>query len=461
MLNGYEPCMSSCFPNKIRRMAWATAVLTTVAGSAPAQQVAVGTGPAYTLDECVRYALRNQNNVVNARLSRQMSTERIRETRGLLLPHANVSGNFTDNLKLQTSLIPDFAGDPNNKIPVQFGTKYSSAVTGEVTQTLINSNYFLGLKAAKVYDELAVRDYERTAIQTQVEVSVAYFNVLVSQESIRLVEANLAQFGKTLKDTRARYQEGVAERIDVDRIQTSYNNVENNYANLKRQLAYTLDVLKFQMGMPLDSPLAVKDDVGTFTGEMPDSFNYRFLDRPEYAMQRVQVELDRLNLKSKRLEIIPSLNAFVNYGFNWFSEEFGDLYKRGFGTSALGVRLSWPIFSGTERIHAARQLELTLRQSENNLNYLAQQIQLEVRDGWTLYRNNLNSLNTQKKNMELTQGVYDRVVLKYEEGVATSLDVLSADSELKQAQNDYITALINTLISKVRLDQAMGKIKAE
>lgn len=442
-------------------MACVAAVLTTVAGSAPAQQSAVGTGPAYTLDECVQYALRNQNNVVNARLARQMSTEQIRETRGLLLPHANISGNFTDNLKLQTSLIPDFTGDPNNKVPVQFGTKYSSGVTGEVTQTLINSNYFLGLKAAKVYDEMAVRDYERTAIETRVEVSVAYFNVLVSQESIRLVEANLAQFGKTLRDTRARYDEGVSERIDVDRIQASYNNVENNHANLKRQLAYTLDVLKFQMGMPIDSPLAVKDDVSSFTDDMPDSLNYRFLDRPEYAMQRVQVELDRLNLKSKKLEIVPSLNAFVNYGFNWFSEDFGDLYKKGFGTSALGIRLTWPIFTGTERIYAARRLALTLQQSQNNLNYLAQQIQLEVRDGWTLYRNNLNSLNTQKKNMELTQGVYDRVVLKYEEGVATSLDVLSADSELKQAQNDYITALINTLISKVRLEQAMGKIKAE
>ncbi len=334
--------MSSCFPNIIRRMVCLTAVLTSVAGGASAQQNPIGTGPVLTLEECIRYALRNENNVVNARLSRQMSTEKIRETRGLLLPHATVTGNFTDNLKLQTSLIPDFTGDPNNKIPVQFGTKYSSAVTGEVTQALINSNYFLGLKAAKVYDEMSVRSYERTAIETRVQVSVAYFDVLVSQESIRLVESNLAQFGKTLKDTRARYEEGVSERIDVDRIQTSYNNVENNHVNLKRQLDYTLDVLKFRMGMPIDSPLSIKDDVRSFTDDMPDSLNYRFLDRPEYAMQRVQVELDRLNLKSKKLEIIPTLNAFVNYGFNWFTEDFGDLYKKGFGTSALGVRLTCP-----------------------------------------------------------------------------------------------------------------------
>lgn len=430
-------------------------------GALSAQQDSSG-AYVFTLDECIQYALSNQNDVVNARLSRQSSTERIREMRGRLLPHVNISGNFTDNLKLQTSLIPDFVNDPSQKIPVQFGTKYSSALTGEATQTLFNSDYFLGLRAAKVYDELSVRDLQRTAIDTRVSVSVAYFDVLVALESIRIVDANLAQFGKTLKDTKARYDEGVAERIDVDRIQASYNNVENERANLERTRNYAYDVLKYSMGMPLDAKLEIEENVETFTGgPLPDSLNYSVADRPEYAMQRVQVELNRLNLKSKKLEFLPTLNAFVNYGFNWFGGEFSELYKTGFGASALGLRLSWPIFNGTERIYQAKQYAITLEQSQNDLDYLNQQIQLQVRDAWTQYRNNYASYVTQQKNIELTQGVYDRVVLKYEQGVSTSLDVISADNNLKLAQNEYITALINTLISKVKLDQAMGKIKAE
>ncbi|MGN7720567.1 TolC family protein [Chitinophaga sp. 22620] len=416
----------------------------------------------FSLEECVKYALSNQNDVVNARLSRQSSQERIREMRGRLLPHVTVTGNFTDNLKLQTSLIPDIANDPNNKIPVQFGTKFSSALTGEATQTLFNSDYFLGLRAAKVYDELSVRDLQRTAIDTRVQVSVAYFDVLVAQEGIRIVDANLAQFGKTLKDTKARYGEGVAERIDVDRIQASFNSVETQRANLERTREYAYDVLKYSMGMPLNAKLELKETVQDFTSTaLPDSLNYSVLDRPEYAMQRVQVELNRLNLKSKKLEFLPTLNAFVNYGFNWFGGEFSELYKTGYGASALGLRLSWPIFAGTERIYQARQYAITLRQSENDLNYLNQQIQLQVRDAWTQYKNNYASFVTQQKNIELNQGVYDRVVLKYEQGVSTSLDVISADNNLKLAQNEYITALINALISKVKLDQAMGKIKVE
>ncbi|MBO9154830.1 TolC family protein [Chitinophaga sp. GCM10012297] len=421
------------------------------------------TGPyVFTLDECIQYASAHQNDVVNARLSRQSSRERIREMRGRLLPHVSVTGNFTDNLKLQTSLIPDFVNDPTQKIPVQFGTKFSSSLTGEATQTLFNSDYFLGLRAAKVYDELSVRDLQRTAIDTRVQVSVAYFDVLVAIESIRIVDANLAQFGKTLKDTKARYTEGVAERIDVDRIQASFNSVENERANLERTRNYAYDVLKYSMGMPLSAQLEIEENVQNFTGgPLPDSLNYSVADRPEYAMQRVQVELNRLNLKSKKLEFLPTLNAFVNYGYNWFGGEFSELYKTGFGASALGLRLSWPIFAGTERIYQAKQYAITLQQSQNDLDYLNQQIQLQVRDAWTQYRNNYASYITQQKNIELTQGVYDRVVLKYEQGVSTSLDVISADNNLKQAQNEYITALINALVSKVKLDQAMGKIKTE
>ncbi|RPE12732.1 TolC family protein [Chitinophaga lutea] len=415
----------------------------------------------FTLEEAVRYALRNQNNVLNARLNRQASLEKIREMRGKLFPHINVNGSLTDNLKLQTSYIPDFSGNPDNKIPVQFGTKFSSQVIGEATQTILNSDYFLGLRAAKVYDQLSVKDYERTAIATRVAVSNAFFNVLVNRESIRLTDANLVQISKALKDTRARYDEGVSERIDVDRLQVSYNKSENQRANLERLMAFSLELLKFEMGMPLQESLTLEDELKSFAREMPDSINYSVQDRPEYAMQRTQVELDKLNLKSKKLEVVPSLNAHINYGVNWFSDAFSDLYKTGFGASNMGLTLSLPLFTGTERLFQVKQREITLQQSQNNLSYLTQQIQLEVREAWTTYKNNSASLLTEEKNMALTQGVYDRVLLKFGQGVSSSLDVTTADSDLKQAQSDYIQALLNTLISKVKLDQAMGKIKPQ
>lgn len=415
----------------------------------------------FSLNDCVGYALQHQHDVVNARLDKQYAQEQIKENTGKLLPHAVVTAGFQDNLKLQTSLIPDIAsGNYDRKIPVQFGTRYASNVVGQVNQTVFNSDYFLGLRAAKVYGGLTTKSLQRTEIDIRVAVTKTYYAVLVNEENIRLASANGEQLKKTAEDTRSRYDAGVAERVDVDRIAVSYNNVVTEIENLHRLLLYSKELLKFQMGMPSGDSLALSQNVKDFSPQQAlDTLDYRLQDRVEYGIQLTQIELNKLSLKSRKLQILPSLSAYINYGFNYFSEQFGDLYKKGFGASTLGLSLSWPLFNGTERIHQVREDKITLEKSVNDLAYLSQQIQLDVKNAYTQYQNNMALLRTQETNMQLTQGVYDRIVLKYNQGVSSSLDVISAESELKQAQSDYINALLNALITKVDLDKAMGKIR--
>lgn len=414
----------------------------------------------FSLQDCISYAQEHQYALLNARMEQQKSREVVGEQRGKLLPHVDITGSFVDNLKLATSLIPDLTGDPNNKIPVQFGNKFTSSVFGQLNQTLFNSDYFLGLKASKVYQELSTKDLRRNEIDTKIAVTQAYYNVLVAEETINILTTNKLQLEKTLNDTKARYDVGVAERIDVDRIQVSYNTIETQVMNAQRLLDYSYYVLKFQMSMPETDSLELTEKVDDFanTLEIVDTVSYHYTDRVEYSIQETQIALNQLDLKSKKLGFLPSLNAYVNYGYNYFGSHFNELYKEGFGASAIGVNLTFPIFTGTERIHTINQAKLTVAQSQNDLAQLTQQIQLEVRQSFTDYRNNMQSYMMQKRNMELNQGIYERVELKFEQGVATSLDVISAESELKVSQGDYLNALLNALLSKVQLDKAMGKI---
>lgn len=450
--------------SKMFRLCTLTAGLALIITSVQAQQDSLaGNHHNFNLNDCIQYAMVHQHDVVNAMYAKQYAQEQIRQSTGVLLPHAKITGSFQDNLKLATSLIPDFFGtppDPSKKIPVQFGTKYTSSVTGQVDQTVFNSDYFLGLKAAKVYSELSVKDLDRTEIDTKVSVEKAYYNVLVNEENIRLGAANLAQLKKTFEDTRSRYNAGIAETVDVSRIQVSYNNAVTRQENLQRMLAYSLDLVKFQMGMPQGDSLRLTQTVKDFSPEeLPDTLSYSYEDRVEYALQLTRIQLNQLSLKSTRLGFLPTLSAFANYGFNYFGPQFSDLYKNGFGNSAIGLNLSFPLFNGTERIHMVNEAKITVEQSQNDLDNLVQQIQLGVKNAYVQYQNNLALFRTQQANMQLTQGIYDRIVYKFDQGVSTSLDVLSAESELTQAQSDYINALLNTLVSKVDLDQAMGKIK--
>jgi outer membrane protein TolC len=418
----------------------------------------------FSLSDCIRYAEAHEHDIKNARLDQQFAQEQVRENTGKLLPHAEITGSFLDNLKLATTLIPDFqSGDLDHKIPVQFGNKYTSSLSGQVNQTIFNSNYFIGLKAAKVYQELSVRSVDATRVNTRVNVTKAYFNVLVNQEGIRIAKANQAQLEKSLQDTRAKYAAGIAETVDVNRIEVLVNNARVGIENQQRLLDYSLYELKFQMGMPLMDSLKLTQTVQEFAlqTQSMDTSGYQVGDRPEYAIQQTQTRLNALSLKSSRLSFLPSLSAYVNYGYNYFAGSFGDLYDKGYGSSAIGLSLSFPIFSGTERIHRNHEARITLEQSRNDLDHLAENIRLEVKGAYVQYQNNLAQLDTQKKNMELTQGVYDRIKYKFDQGVASSLDLLSAENELQQAQNNYIDALLNTLMSRVDLEKAMGRIFGE
>lgn len=415
----------------------------------------------FNLAECINYAMQNQHDVKNAILNSQYSEEEIKASTGKLLPHAAIDGSLTDNLKLPTSLIPDFSsGNLNNKIPVKSGVKYNSSVSGQIDQTIFNNSYFIGVKAAKVFKELSVKSLNSTEIATQVNVTKAYFNVLVNEEAIRLAKSNLAQVNKSLNDTKAAYQVGLAGTIDVNRIQVQTNNALTTIENQQRLLDLSLAELKFQMSMPQNDSLSLKETIKDFTPETApaDTTGFNINNRPEYTMQQIQDQLNELSLKNVKLSYLPSLSAYLNYGYNYFSPSFGKLYNIGYGNSAVGLNLSFPIFSGTERIHQTNEAKITLAQSQNDLNNLIQQIHLQIKNAYIQYQNNLAQLSTQKENMNLTEGVYERTQYRFEQGVSSSLDLLSAENELQQSQSNYIDALLNTLMSGVDLQQALGKI---
>ncbi len=416
----------------------------------------------FNLTECIDFALQHQRSMKNARLDRQMAMEEVAENKAKFLPHAHINGSFINNLKLATTLMPDFSsGDLTHKIPVQFGNRYTSSLTGQVDQTILNSNYFIGLKAAKVFTDLSTKNLEATEISTRVNVTKAFYSVLVNQEGLRISRSNLDQLEKSLKDVKAKYQAGVSETVDVNRIQVQYNNAVTGIENQQRIVDFSLAQLKFQMGLPQSDSLVVTQtvkDISFDQTQRSDTSNFAVTDRPEYGMQQTQILLNQLSLKSAKLSNLPSLSAYVNYGFNYFASSLGALYRKGYGSSALGLSLNFPLFSGTERLHQINEAKITLERSQNDLDNLNQQIRLEVKQAYLQYENNAASLKTQQENMSLTQGVYDRINYKFKQGVASSLDLLSAENELQTAQSQYIDALLNTLISKVDLEAAMGKL---
>lgn len=415
----------------------------------------------FSLKDAILYAQTHQVNVLNAQIDEQIAKNRVKQTTGIGLPQVNASVNFQDFLKVPTSLIPgEIFGQPGQKIPVKFGVKYNSSVGLEASQLLFDGSYLVGLKAARTYKELSSKNTNRNKIETAVAVTKAYFSVLVNNEQLSLLDANLNRLQKSLNDVQQMFKNGFVEKIDVDRLKVLNNNLLTERENVVRLLALNVNLLKFQMGMSIGSELTLSDKINSADLEKTQILNdpFAYKKRIEYSLLATQNKLNELDVKRYKSLFLPSLLAFGSTSANFQNDQFSTLYNRHFPTTVIGFKILVPIISGGQKIYQLRNAKLEVLKTQNNLANLQNGIDLEISAAQTNYLNGQQSLENQKRNMELAKEVLRVTKVKYEQGVGSSLEVTSAETALKESQNNYITALYDLLINKVNLDKALGNI---
>ncbi len=437
-----------------------TAILSLTIGSLWAQTDSAKTYN-FNLEQSIEYAYGHQTALLNAALDQKIADAKVKETIGIGLPQINGSADFKDFLKLPTSLLPgEFFNQPGTFVPVKFGVKYNSSVGASINQLLFDGSYIVGLQASKTYKELSQRAYTRSKIETNVAVTKAFYMVLVSNKQIELLDANIAQLKGQLNQTQALFNNGFAEKIDADRLRVLYNNLTTEKENVLRSLELGITMLKFQMGMPIENTLALN---GSIEGVKLDKTNIAtdstaYANRVEYSLSETQLKLYQLDLKRYKSQFLPSLSAFGNGSYQFQSNNFKNLYDQSFPSVIVGLQLNVPIFSGLQKIQRVKQAEYTVLKSRNDLFNTKNALNLDIKNSVTTYTNSINSLDNQQRNLDLANEVLRVSKIKYEQGVGSSIEVTQAQTSLKEAENNYINALYNALISKVDTERATGKI---
>ena len=417
-----------------------------------------------SLKEAIDYAQIHQSAILNARLDQEIAKNTVRQTIGIGLPQISGNANFQDFIKVPTNLLPgEFFGQPGTQVPVQFGVKYQSLVGLDLNQLIFDGSYIVGLQAAKTYKELSNKNLQRNRIETAVAVSKAYYSVLVSNAQLQLLDANISRLKKSLNDTEALFKNGFVEKIDVDRLKVLNNNLETERENVIGLLALNVNLLKFQMGMPIQVPLTLSDTIDSLQGleqtaltTVVDTNAYQ--TRIEYSLLETQKRVNQFDLRRYKSQYLPSLSAFANSSQSFQSNSFSMLFNQNFPSTVVGLRLSVPLISGGQKLYQVRNARLQVQKTDNDLVNLRNGINLEISQAQTTYLNGVRSLDNQNRNMELATEVLRVSKIKYEQGVGSSLEVTTAETSLKEAQNNYITALYDLLINKINLDRASGKI---
>lgn len=423
---------------------------------------------ALSLQQCIEFAMQNSNKIKSAFLDVKIAEAKSREFIALGLPQVDGSAGFANNYKVPVSFIPAQFFDPNASgfAPVKFQPQYAAKAGIEVNQLIVDGSYFIGLRAAKVYKELATTDLTRNKIELSEAVTKAYYSALVSKEGLALIEKNLERLDSLLSETEKIYKNGFVEKLDVDRIRVTRNNLLVERQKSENMTALSIYVLKNTIGMDINEEVVLTDqlaDIELSNESLPDDdFDYK--NRIEYKNLLVQKRLTEYDVKNNTYAYLPSLSAFFNIGANSASDNLRDIGNFGdnwFGNGAFGLRLTVPIFDGLRKSNKIQQLKLNIQKIDYGFDELRRGVQLELKQTTLNYAAALRQAETRKQNLELAQEVARVAKIKYEQGVGSNLEVITAETDLREAQTNYYSALYDTLIAKVERERALGVLVKE
>lgn len=445
----------------------------------------------FTLDDCVEYAINNAVGVKNARLDQEIADAKVKETIGIGLPQidGNASVSYAETQPRffgQYDPNSDFFGlgnipgiQPGDVAAAQnfFQLKGSGDASLSINQLIFNGSYIVGLQASQAYKDLAVRNYNQTEEEVILNVSKAYYNLLINKERLQLYESNIKRVDSLFSDTRAMYENGFAEKIDVDRIKVNLNNLKTERDNFIRLVDLSERLLKFQMNYPLNEDFEVAETMSTaiLESEIEEGEDWDYTKRPDYQVLLANQKLQQLNIRNKYAEAMPVISAFANLGYTTQSPTFGGIFTtnsgfdeqptvgpdKWYGYNMFGLRMSWSLFTGLQRTNQIQQEKLALLQVENSFDQLESSIEVDIQQSRINYDDARNRLEVQKENKELAQEIFEVATKKYSNGVGSNLEVIEAENSLKEADINYYNTLYEAVIAQLELKKALGLLNQQ
>lgn len=438
----------------------------------------------FTVQQTVDYAMKNNSNVKNALLQIKVQEQQNRNFTSAAYPHINASLGTTYNPAVATQVLPNFIspatyqvlidegvkdgnGNPIQMpsdfgfVAAQFGTKYSASAGISLSQILFDGQVFVGLQARDAAVKLYQKGAEVTSEQIKASIYKIYYQLAVSKTQIELLDANITLVEKNLRDTRIIYENGFREKLDVDKESVRLANLQTEKQKLLNQISNGYYALKLLIGMPITDELVLTDKVteNDVKDGVLEAAAYKHEDRKEYQQALISKQLLEYNVRRFKLSQIPTVSLTALYAKNAQRNKW-NFFGRGdwFSVSNVNLNVSIPIFNGFFTKSKIQEARIEVEKINNQIDGMKLWIDNDVEAARNNYKNAVATMDFQKKNMELAEKIYQQTKKKYEVGTGSQIEIVAAQTEMKSAQTNYVTALYDAIIAKVDYLKATGKL---
>jgi outer membrane protein TolC len=438
----------------------------------------------FSIQQAIDYARKNNVQVKNALLDVQRQEQVNREVTSNAYPHINGSLGTSFNPSVATQVLPNFISPatyqvlidegvkdgngnpiqmPNDFgfIAAQFGSKFTATAGVSLSQILFDGQVFVGLQARKATIEFQRKNVEVAEELIKANIYKVYYQLVVSKTQVGILDANIALLDKLLKDTRLIYENGFAEKLDIDKVSVRLANLLTEKNKVLNTVSNGYYGLKLLLGMPIRDELVLTDTLSDqqITDGILETSTYSYDDRKEYQYAKVGKQLNEFNIRRYQLSKIPTVTLNANYAKNAQRDKW-NFFNNGpwYTISTVNLNFAIPIFNGFYTKAKIEQAKIDLKKTENQIQALELSIDNEVAVAKNNFRTAIATMAFQKENMELAERVYNQTKKKYEAGTGSSLEINTAQTDLQVAQNNYITALYDAIIAKTDYLKATGKL---
>lgn len=430
---------------------------------------AIGQTTGFTLKQCIEYALGTNTQIKNSQIDRTIADNKTKEVRSKALPHVDGEVDYIHNINIQkiileNGVIPAFTNPlaPKGEV-IAFQLQLQNNLTAglSASQVIFDKGLFSQLNTSSLYKELADQSIKKSKIDVIELVSKAYYGVLVSQQQLSFLESNLKRLDSVYKETDARFKAGLIKQIDLYRVEVALNNMKEEKEKSEKNLLLSKSLLAYQMNYDNLDNLILTDSLSESSiEEITTATKPNFSSRVEYSILQTQEKISANKTIVAKSAFYPRLFAFATTGYNPSATNAGDLFQKSryYNYTFVGAKLQIPIFSGFEKRYKVRNEFLEEEKIKNTMQRTEKMIGLEVQQAQINYTKAVESLKIQKRNLSLAQENLKSIKIENEKGIVNNIEVINAEADLRQAQNNYYNSLYQAYIAKVDLDKSLGNL---
>tara|TARA_R110002050_G_scaffold57866_6_gene130211 strand:+ start:12020 stop:13366 length:1347 start_codon:yes stop_codon:yes gene_type:complete len=424
------------------------------------------TTQSFSLQEAIDYALENNRTAKNASRDIDAAKKQKWETTTMGLPQISASIDYNNWLKQQVSLIPAefFGGNEGEFAEVAFGTKQTMNGTVKLEQLIFDGSYLVGLQSAKVYLEISKNAKQKTDLEVRKAIINAYGNVLLAEESVKILERNIEVLKKNLNETTKIYENGLGDEESVEQLQITLSGIESSLNNTSRLKKLAYQMLNITLGTDINTKTTLTDSLESLTTqnivldllEVEDNIDNNI----DFKIAKNDKTSKELLLKLEKSKALPTLKGFVNGGYSGNSNNFDFLNKdqKWFGSSLLGVSMNIPIFSSGGRSAATQRAKINLEKAKEDLTETEQKLKLQIASAKSDYQFAIEDYDNKKQNLNLAERIETKNQTKFFEGIATSFELRQAQTQLYSSQQEFLQAMLDVINKKAELETVLNTI---